>query len=352
MPTSPSRDDKPAPRVVFGCVFLLFFLISGCTGSPEGALPTLLPAEYLPTAIALTAQAAQATLDVSAPAETSSFSEITPSLPSATGTQPPSTEQVTIQPSSTALSNLAAGTQGTSAVPTRRTPTVTPTPQPEIPLADIQILNLGPLSKVASPIPLSVYLKSAEKGRILIELLGEDRRLLFREVKLVRGAPAGAWLPLKMDIDYEISAAAEAGRLQVSVEDENQRTTALNSVPLILLSLGEPDILPPQDLLAPIVIQKPGRKTMIQGGKALVSGLVRDAADQFVMVRLLSPEGGEVGSRLAGVVPSPDGDYGKFEVEVPYTITKPTPALLVVTLGENGVSDVIHATSVEVLLGP
>jgi hypothetical protein len=243
-------------------------------------------------------------------------------------------------------------TQRASPTPTRITPTISPTPQREIPFADIQIFNLGPLSKVASPIPLSAYLKSAEKGRILIELLGEDRRLLFREVKLVRGAPDGAWLPLKMEIDYEISAAAEAGRLQISVEDENQRTTALNSVPLILLSLGEPDILPPQDLLAPIIIQKPGRKTMIQGGKALVSGLVRNAADQFVMVRLLNPDGGEVGSRLAGVVPSPEGDYGKFEVEVPYTITKPTPALLVVTLGENGVSDVIHLSSVEVLLGP
>jgi len=349
MPTSPSHDVKPALRGVFGCACLLLFLVSGCTGSPEGALPTLLPAEYVPTAIALTAQAAS---DVSAPAETSDLSTATPSPPSPTRTQPPPTERGTLQPSATASPTLAAGTQGRSPTPTRITPTLTPTPQPEIPFADIQIINLGPLSKVTSPIHLSVYLKSAEKGRILIELLGEDRRLLFREVKSVRGVPAGAWLPLKMEIDYEISAAAEAGRLQISVEDEKQRITALNSVPLILLSLGEADILPPQDLLAPIVIHKPARKTMIQGGTALVSGLVRDAADQFVMVRLLNPEGGEVGSRLASVEPSPEGDYGKFEVEVPYTITKPTPALLVVTLGENGVSEVIHVSSVEVLLGP
>ena len=312
----------------------------------------MLPTEFIPTAIAQTAQAAQTTaeaLAVTAPSVTTAGT-LLPPTPAAT--QPPSTEQVTLQSPSTPTLTPLAGTQGVSAVPTKATPTVTPTPQPEIPFAEIQIINLGPLSKVTSPIPLSVYLRSAAKGRVLVELLGEDRRLLYREVKVVRGAPDGAWVTYKLDIDYEISAAAEAGRLQLSVEDEHQRTTALNSVPLILLSLGGSDIFPPQDLLAPIIIQKPLRKTIIQGGKALVSGLVRDAADQFVMVRLVTPDGGEVGSRLAGVVASPEGDYGTFEVEVPYTITKPTPALLMVSLGETGVSDVIHLSSVEVLLGP
>ena len=349
MPTSPSRDIKPNQRGIFGWVFLLLFLLSACAGSPG---PTLLPTEYIPTAIALTAQAAQAraeALAVTAPSVTTAAT----STPAAT--QPASTQQVTLQSLSSPLTPTLtplAGTEGASAVPTKATPTITPTPQPEFPFAEIQIVNLGPLSKVTSPIPLSVYLKGAAKGRVLVELLGEDRRLLYREVKLVRGVPDGAWLTYKMDIDYEISAAAEAGRLQLRVEDEHQRTTALNSVPLILLSLGESDIFPPQDLLAPIIIQKPLRKTMIQGGKALVSGLVRDAADKFVMVRLITPEGGEVGSRLAGVVASSEGDYGTFEVEVPYTLTKPTQALLVVSLGETGVSDVIHLSSVEVLLGP
>ncbi len=78
----------------------------------------------------------------------------------------------------------------------------------------------------------------------MVELLGEDRRLLFREVKNVRTVPAGSWVPLKMALDYEISAAAEAGRLQIYVADQNTDTTALSSIPLILLSIGQADIYP------------------------------------------------------------------------------------------------------------
>jgi len=68
-----------------------------------------------------------------------------------------------------------------------------------------------------------------------------------------------------------------------------------------LLSIGQADIYPVQDWLAPIVIQRPQKRALIQGGKVLVSGLVRGSPDQPLMVRLILPDGSEAGARLANV---------------------------------------------------
>jgi len=51
---------------------------------------------------------------------------------------------------------------------------------------------------------------------VLIELLGEDGRLLLREVRN-SGVERRQQISLGVDIDYEIAAVAEAGRLQISV---------------------------------------------------------------------------------------------------------------------------------------
>ena len=339
----PPASSQP-PKYPVRCAWLLLAALAtlaalglgGCGGTAATALPTLIPAEYLPTAIALTAQAGSG--EVATPQTSAAITS--------NETPPPPTQPPPPQPSET-----PTGTpDGPTATPYTLPPSATPTPIAELPEAEIQILSLGPLSRVTSPIYLSAYMKTGADGRVVVELLGEDRRVLFREVKNVRTVPAGSWVPLKMAVDYEIAAAAEAGRLQLSVADQNKRMTALNSIPLILLSIGEPDLYPAQDRLAPIVIQKPQKKALIQGGTVLVSGLVRGNPDQPVMVRLILPDGSEAGARLANVASPVEGDFSAFEVEVPYTISKATRALLVVSQGEAGINDVIHLTSLEVML--
>jgi hypothetical protein len=234
-------------------VTLAGLALSGCSELTATALPTLMPADFLPTAIALTAQAGAREgaggVDGAAP-QTGA-----PAAASETPIPPTETPPPTATPTGTP--------DGPTATPYTLPPSATPTAISELPESEIQILNLGALSRVTSPIPLSAYLKTGGDGRVVVELLGEDRRVLFREVKNVRTVPAGSWVPLKMALDYEISAAAEAGRLQIYVADQNQHTTALSSIPLILLSIGADDIYPSQDRLAPIVIQSPHKKALI-----------------------------------------------------------------------------------------
>jgi hypothetical protein len=195
------------------------------------------------------------------------------------------------------------------------------------------------------------YLKTGARSLARIELLGEDGRLLFGETK-VFDVPAGARAVLSLDLNFETSAAAEAGRLQIYVQDDHGRVTALNSVPLILLSLGDADIDSPADVLDPIFIQQPVPKALIQGGALLVAGLARAAPEATLLARLIAEDGRELGLRVGGVDLPPEGGYGSFAVEVPYQVDGPTPALLVVSIGEKDNTDIIHLTSLEVLLGP
>jgi hypothetical protein len=227
-----------------------------------------------------------------------------------------------------------------------------PSPLTEIPNAKIEIRNLGPLSKVNSPINVYAYLKTGAKGRVRIELLGEDRRVLYREIRVINYAPAGAWAIVLADIDFEIAAIAEAGRLQLSVDDEYGRTVSLNSVPLILLSHGDSDITPPIEVLEQIIIQQPVEKSLIQANKVLVSGLARPNSEYPLQVQLIAPDGQIVGHRLADLNTPPGSNYGRFATEVDYQVDKTTNARILVTQGESGINDIIHLSSVEVMLSP
>jgi hypothetical protein len=328
-------------------MFILAVALTGCQDLPQPALPTPLPVDYLPTAVALTAAAGGKAPQVLVEAALASSQTAAPGTPTPE-TQAAPTSTATPPPPAT----FTITPTGPTATPYTLPPSPTSTPTPQIPNAEIEIRNLGPLSRVTSPLHVFLYLKPGAGGKVLIELLGEDNRVLYREIRKINFVPIGAWAAFTMDFDFEIAAAAEVGRLKISVDDDYDRTVALNSVPLILLSIGDADIVPPQDVLAPIIIRQPKKKALIQGGKLVVSGLARPSSDQPLMVKLLTDKGTEVGFRLVEVEASIDGGYGTFAAEVPYTVSAPTPALLVVLEGATSLADVIHLSSLEVLLSP
>jgi hypothetical protein len=352
MQNQPPFSLKGSYRLIVSSALTVLVAIAqaGCSLLPQTPLPTPLPSEYIPTAVALTMAAGQTPLATPTPQTEPSESTSTPEvvaidLPTASATPlPPCTGDACIIPTPTPT--------GPSATPFTLQPSPTTTPTPQVPNAEIEIRNLGPLSRVKSPLHVFLYLKPGAGGKVRIELYGEDNRVLYREIRKINFVPIGAWATFTVDFEFEIAAAAEVGRLKISVDDEFGRTVALNSVPLILLSVGDADIVPPQDVLAPIIIRQPRRKALIQGGKLVVSGLARPSGDGTLMVKLITAKGSEPGFRLAEVDPHAAGDYGTFAIEVPYTVSEPTSALLVVLEGGGSLTDVIHLSSIEVLLSP
>ncbi|HEX6306061.1 MAG TPA: Gmad2 immunoglobulin-like domain-containing protein [Anaerolineales bacterium] len=330
-------------QIVYKALLTLLIspFLSSCNFPSGQSLPTPLPTGYIPTAVALTIVAQM----------TNSSPAVQPTETSTNAIEPIS--QLEVQKSATPNSTPTPSPSQTTPPPDQETPNPPPTsaPPPDVPFGTIQILNPGPVSRVISPFLLTAYLLPGESGRVQIELLGEDGRVLMREIKIYN-SPPGARVTMGMDISFEIAAAAELGRIQVSTVDENGRTSALATADIILLSVGEADYNPAGDNFETIVIQQPAPNALIQGGTMRVSGLARPRSERPLMIELHTNEGKIVGTRQVAVEASDAGQYGNFAIDVPYNISAPTQVRLMVWEPGDHIPGIVHLSSLEVLLSP
>src|SRR5918996_990152 len=173
----------------------LLFLLAACAAPAASPIPTAYPPEYVPTVVALTAEAANVL-------GTEVALALTPSVP----------------PSRTPRPTLSPTPQ----------PTFTQTTIPSHRPSAIQIFAPCPMSKVVSPITLRMNIVDGESEKGQIDLYGEDGRLLVRNLK--RGVPpSGKGVPQQIRVPFEIRAAAEVGRLTISTTDKLGRLQSLNS---------------------------------------------------------------------------------------------------------------------------
>jgi hypothetical protein len=329
---------KALSRFILLGMSLGAWLVSGCGLITSTQLPTQLPTGYVPTAIALTVAASQ------------------PKQPSGETEQP--SPEPTYPPSPTP--SPAASPTPTIELVDVATPTPKPVDQPissglkppaGLPNKPIQILSPGPASRVTSPFLLRSTVLIGPSGVVRLELLGEDGRLLMREVQRY-GAAAGKQMGLGVEIKYEISAAAETGRLQIGVEDEQGRLMAQSSVDLILLSLGDPDIALPADQLEDIYIEVPRPNALIQGGQVRVSGLARTRSELPLMIEFQAGDGRIVGTRQIAVETVPGSTHGTFMADVPFTVESPTRVRLVIWEPGDQIPGIVHLSSEELVLSP
>jgi hypothetical protein len=334
------------PSGLRGPALLVFLalVLSGCTAGAGRVQETSFPREHLPTVIAQTIQAME-TPDSSTPIpepthpSPTAAAEETPDLP-----EPSPTEAA---PEETPTPLVSTPTPAGTPLPTR-----TPTPTPMAPFAHIQITRPGPASKVTSPIRVGASLFPGARGNVRLELLGEDGRVLFRKIETYQNNQT-VRINITLDVEFEISAVAEAARLVISTEDSHGRLVALASTDLILLSVGEDELNPAGDLLETIVIREPARNLLVQGGNLNVSGLARPRGRSPLLVQLINIEGKQVSSaQLIEVVPQEDGGHFPFSINVPYAVEATTWVRVWISERDYTTNTTLHLSSVEVLLSP
>ena len=232
-------------------------------------------------------------------------------------------------------------------------PTALPpnTLQPEITPAPIQIFGPGPGSEVTSPIQVESQLTSQAGKLLRIELRGEDGRLLSRIVKLPNIFPWSS-AQLSLPLFFEISSPSENGRLTVSVDDQYGRTMDLNSTGLVLLSSGDPTLYPASSLEQALVIQEPAAGERISGGIVPVEGIYHGEILLPLRAELISQDGKILGQRMAASSINPAENSEQFSAEIPYSIEVQIPALLVVYIDSENGGQILHLSSVEILLEP
>lgn len=294
-------------------------LLAGCAPQASSPVPTPYPPEYLPTVIALTAEA------IAQSASDSATATYAASLPTEMPTETPAP---TLTPT--------AG------------PTNTPTAIPGHKLSAIEIQAPGPMSKLISPINLRMNIIAGGSGRVQIDLYGEDGRLLARTLK--RNVPTSRDGILQTArIDFEIPGAAEVGRITVSTYDKEGRIQSLNSVRVLLLSSGVNEINPAGNPSEPVGVVEPAGDEPVTGGVLTVRGDVWPFNLQPVILELIDPEGKSIGLRILTVETI---HPQKFDTTIPYRVTGPTQARLILRQDDDRMPGLFYVYSQEVLLSP
>jgi hypothetical protein len=266
-------------------VATILTLLSACSQS-AASTPTPLPPNYISTVVGLTGQAAFATASALAPLPTE-----TP-LP----TDPP--------------------------IPTTPLPTATATFEPGFTeFAQIRFISPGPMSSLISPIKLQVLLVSGESQIARVDLLGENGRVLQRILEPVRRNPSGG-VYRNFDLSFEIRAVSERGYIRISSKDDHDRIQALNTMPVLLYSIGSNQVTPLGNMIYERIMYE-GLKDgdEVFGGVVNLKGRFWPVNTQPMFLELLLPSGQPISSRTI----YPNGiDTQSFETTLPYKVTEPT----------------------------
>ena len=296
-------------------LFLLlasFWTLSGCGPSGQ-SYPTPIPPELLPTVIAQTAAALESTALASTPSATLPLTE---ALPTTTPTFTP-------------------------------TLTDTPTPIPPALKARIQIEAPGPMSLLASPLQLRMYVVAGETGMVQVALYGEDGRLLNRVLQRVYiPPPAFGYVSMKMPFEVR---AAELARLEISVTDKFGRIESLASIHVTLLPVGMSQVNPPPPPFERAAIYNPAPKAGVFGGTLVVDGAFWPLNNNPVMLELQDEEGRVIATRQLSLT----GDtYIPFTTTLPYKVSAPTRARLVLRQADERFNAIAYLYSLLVVLNP
>lgn len=333
---------------------LLTVTLAGCAllpASPTALPPTPDPRDAIGTAVALT------------------YAYLNPPTATWTATVPPTpvpdtvtpTETITQTPDETQTAIVVLSASPTVS-PTRTityTPTITPTRTPRPPTstptvseseyrADIEIVSLGPMSKVVSPIPLRAYVRPGYRDQVRLELIGEDGRLIARKV-VKAYAGSYPWVYIDTDLPFEIRAAAELARLQIVSEDRFGRERAVGAVHVLLLSDGENELTPRLNMIEPFFIEVPRPWTPIYGGTMIVRGTFTPLNLMPLTVELVTRDGQVLITRQVAVNSL---DPQPFTLLLPYNVGGAMPLLLVARQPDPRIEGVYYLFSSEFDVSP
>ena len=249
----------------------------------------------------------------------------------------------------------------TQAVPTD-TPQVFPTleqsptmgatsvPQPSADSSAIQLLSPGPLSKIVSPVAVRGYAVPGHDYKGSLDLYGEDGRILASQ--LLQLYTPYKWAIFYYELSFHPGSVGELGRLSLSTKDEYGRVNAVNSVHLLLLSLGQSIVTPPGNLQERCVVEKPVAGQRLSGGVLSISGKMWPFNNLPLTVDLVSRDGQVIGTSLVPLTSAQEDGYVPFRVDIAYRIPNSLWVLLVVRQFDDRISGIMYLYSQEIFLNP
>lgn len=267
------------------------------------------------------------------------------------------TQAAPVQPSPTEIAVSPSPTILPTHTPTLPTLTATPLPQntpiiilqPTVPtssvtpaLLDTSKFPTGPLiilapgsgSRIVSPLKITAFALPGHDGKLNLQLWGEDSQLMGE--KLVNLGTETKWITFESQIPFEITAAGESAVLTLTTNDEFGRRTAVNSIDLVLLQMGDSINESNSLSLQPIVINQPTPNHVISGGTLHIEGYAHPFSTAPLIVQLIKTNGAIVASKqIALKIPTPGNTYSPFKTDLQYSVSVSTPIRLTIFQGND-----------------
>lgn len=201
-------------------------------------------------------------------------------------------------------------------------------PQEKVLPADIQIESPGELSRIASPLQVTVNAYPGNGGKVLVQLFGEDGRLMAEELHTLE-VPDSGWVQLFTSIPFEIHSAGETALLVVSTRDGYGRRVAQTSVHLILLQLGGSEIELSGFRKDPFPITAPVYGSEIRNGVVHIEGFVHAFNNNPIVGELVTETGGIL-KTIVVTLPKDalSLEYVPFTMDIPFTVKSRRPVRL------------------------
>jgi hypothetical protein len=237
--------------------------------------------------------------------------------------------------------------------PPDRPPTPTPVPAPvNLPPEEMTIYSPGPGSQVTSPFEISGKGGPSWLGRVHLRLYGESGELLSEATTYLLANP-GRVGHFYGQLGFSIPYVAEAGRLEVSVDDlRTGRMSHLATVDLILLSAGQPLVHPGFEGPEKIAIIEPKEDAVVSGGLLAVRGAGWVDSNLPVTISLVDRAGNVLGTAEVPVDAPRVGELGTFGATIAYSVGYSQYGRVFVTEHSPTGSDPVHVSSHEVYLQP
>ncbi len=157
-----------------------------------------------------------------------------------------------------------------------------------------------------------------------VDLLGEDGRVLQRGLERVQRNMSGNYR--SFDMKFEIRAVSERGYIRISSKDDRHRIQTLNTMPVLLYSIGQNQINPVGNMIYErCMLDDLKDGDDVSGGVLNLKGRFWPFNNQPVFIELLLPSGQPISSRILnirGIEPE------SFETTLPYKVKEPTLARL------------------------
>ena len=275
---------------------------------------------------------------------------VTDEVPISMTRMPTSIPIDTVEPSASATSEIQLPQlltlEPTLAIVPENSPTQTFNPESFL----IKIIAPGPMSTVVSPVEFVFHVAPDVTGITKIELIGENGEEIYRKI-IKTYSNIGYYTRIAEQIEFAIRGVAEIARLQVSTYNVDGQLLALNSVRLLLLSVGENEFTPIENYADRLHLRVPKIGSEISNGLFVITGEYLPINDLPVTVELLDDSGTIISSRQLQFHPL-DGKFQSFETIMPFKVIKKTDALIAFRQSDDRLKGLAYYFSRKVLLLP